>query len=43
MIANFYKNLFASNAGGRIDELLQHIHPRVVSMVMNESLMQLFI
>jgi hypothetical protein len=41
MISNFYKNLFTSNAGGRFDELLQHV-PMKVTTDMNNILLAPF-
>lgn len=41
LIANFYKDLFTSHAGSHMEDLLQHVLPRV-SDEMNEMLMRPF-
>jgi len=41
LITNEYKNLFASHAGNNMDDLLQHVHPKV-SADMNRSLLSAF-
>jgi hypothetical protein len=41
LISNFYKDLFASHAGGHLDGLLQHVSSKVTDE-MNDSLMKPF-
>jgi hypothetical protein len=41
LVTNYYNNLFQSNVGNRLDELLQYVQPKV-STEMNEALIKEF-